>query len=100
QGHTHQPGVFLDHFGGLRHQFFSPDETNYRYRLSSSDKCMFNVGSVGQPRDGDNRACYALFDGETVRWQRVEYDFEAVMKKMQAVPELAGPQCERLRLGR
>ena len=54
QGHTHVPGVFTESF-----QFYAPDEIDGEYALGEG-KVMVNVGSVGQPRDGDPRACYAI----------------------------------------
>ena len=69
------------------------------YRLGGG-KALVNVGSVGQPRDGDWRACYALFDGEVVSFRRVEYDIDATSRKIEAVPELAGWLGDRLREGR
>jgi len=60
QGHTHVPGVFTEGF-----QFYAPDEIDNEYTLGDS-KAMINVGSVGQPRDGDPRACYVILeDGST-----------------------------------
>jgi len=60
QGHTHVPGVFTEGF-----QFFAPEEIDNEYTLGEG-KLMVNVGSVGQPRDGDNRACYVILDdGQT-----------------------------------
>jgi diadenosine tetraphosphatase ApaH/serine/threonine PP2A family protein phosphatase len=56
QGHTHVPGIFTENL-----QFFSPEEIDLEYTLGDG-KLMINVGSVGQPRDGDNRACYAILD--------------------------------------
>ncbi len=47
QGHTHVPGVFTENYN-----FYSPEELNNEYRLNQ-EKAMINVGSVGQPRDGD-----------------------------------------------
>lgn len=44
-----------------------------------SGKWYCNPGSVGQPRDGDPRAAFALFDGHTVTLVRVEYDVEATI---------------------
>jgi diadenosine tetraphosphatase ApaH/serine/threonine PP2A family protein phosphatase len=41
-------------------------------------------GSVGQPRDGDPRAGFAVCDGETITWHRVEYDVKKTMRRMQA----------------
>ena len=56
QGHTHVPGVFTEGF-----QFYAPEEIDNEYTLGDG-KLMINVGSVGQPRDGDNRACYVILD--------------------------------------
>jgi len=46
---------------------------------------ILNPGGVGQPRDGDPRASYALYDTEarTVHHYRVEYDIQATQKKME-----------------
>lgn len=47
-------------------------------------KCIINVGSVGQPRDEDNRAGFAVYDSETrdIVIHRVEYDFETAANKI------------------
>src|SRR5262249_28316020 len=56
QGHTHVPGVFTESY-----QFYAPEEIDHEYTLGEG-KVMINVGSVGQPRDGDPRACYVILD--------------------------------------
>jgi diadenosine tetraphosphatase ApaH/serine/threonine PP2A family protein phosphatase len=61
---------------------------------------VINVGSVGQPRDNDNRACYVLFDGTTARFVKVKYDFETTVEKIYAVAELDRSLGDRLREGR
>ena len=66
QGHTHVPGVFTETY-----QFFSPEEIDHEYTLGDG-KVMINVGSVGQPRDGDNRACYVIL--EDGRDSRASFD--------------------------
>jgi diadenosine tetraphosphatase ApaH/serine/threonine PP2A family protein phosphatase len=45
---------------------------------------MVNVGSVGQPRDGDPRAAYAIYDAEeqVIYHSRVEYDVARVQQRM------------------
>ena len=63
-------------------------------------RAIVNVGSVGQPRDGDPRACYVLFDGESVEWRRVPYDVERTVKKFAEIPELTPKLGERLRVGK
>jgi diadenosine tetraphosphatase ApaH/serine/threonine PP2A family protein phosphatase len=59
-----------------------------------------NVGSVGQPRDGDWRACYALLEGDTVLFRRVEYDVEATVRKVRGCGGLGPRLGERLRQAR
>jgi diadenosine tetraphosphatase ApaH/serine/threonine PP2A family protein phosphatase len=47
-------------------------------------KLILNPGSVGQPRDRDPRAAYAIYDSEAETWQarRVEYDVAAVQERI------------------
>jgi diadenosine tetraphosphatase ApaH/serine/threonine PP2A family protein phosphatase len=58
-GHTHIPGIFTE-----GHQFITPDEIAREYVLGEA-KVILNVGSVGQPRDGDDRACYVILEDAT-----------------------------------
>jgi len=94
QGHTHVPGIFTENL-----QFHSPEEVDYLYQLDGR-KTLCNVGSVGQPRDGDWRACYVLLDSETIKYRRVEYDIETTIKKIYAIPDLENFLGDRLRDGR
>lgn len=94
QGHTHVPGVFTENL-----QFRSPEDTDFEYKLDGR-KTLCNVGAVGQPRDGDWRACYVLLDGDTIRYRRVEYDVETTIKKIYAIPDLENFLGDRLREGR
>ncbi len=94
QGHTHIPGVFTEALS-----FLSPEEIDHRYELAA-EKALMNVGSVGQPRDGDPRACYVLFDGSSVQYRRVPYDFEKTIAKIYPIPELDNFLGDRLREGR
>jgi len=68
--------------------------------LGTHEKVLINVGSVGQPRDGDPRSCFTTFDGDTVVWRRVEYDVEAVCRKIYEIPEIDNFEADRLREGR
>ena len=63
---------------------------------------MFNVGSVGQPRDEDKRACYAILDTdeETVTYRRVEYDIDKTANKIYAQSDLSDALGDRLKHGR
>ncbi len=94
QGHTHVPGVFTESY-----QFFSPEELNYEFQLTD-EKNMINVGSVGQPRDGDPRSCYVVIEDDMVRFRRVDYPLEDTIAKIYAVPELDNFLGDRLRDGR
>jgi diadenosine tetraphosphatase ApaH/serine/threonine PP2A family protein phosphatase len=94
QGHTHVPGIFTE-----RREFFAPADIDYSYTRRQG-KIICNVGSVGQPRDGDWRSCYILFDGQTITFRRVEYDVETTVKKIHAIPELDRFLGDRLLLGR
>jgi predicted phosphodiesterase len=94
QGHTHVPGVFTESF-----TFLSPEEVSGEYRLGS-EKVLVNVGSVGQPRDGDRRSCYVVIDDDVVRFRRVDYPVDTTIQKIYAIPELDNFLGDRLRDGR
>jgi diadenosine tetraphosphatase ApaH/serine/threonine PP2A family protein phosphatase len=61
---------------------------------------VVNVGSVGQPRDGDPRACYVLVNEQRVWYHRVSYDVEKTAGKMERVSALTAHLSERLHEGR
>ena len=94
QGHTHVPGVFTETC-----RFLSPTDLNGRYRLGA-ERVMVNVGSVGQPRDGDCRSCYVVLDDDTICFRRVEYPYEKTIEKIHAIPELDRFLGDRLREGK
>lgn len=54
--------------------------------LKLTPRAILNPGSVGQPRDRDPRAAYAIFDPEALTWEprRAAYDFAAVQKRIRA----------------
>lgn len=97
QGHTHIPGVFTQ--GG---KFLSPDQISYEYELDGREKAMINVGSVGQPRDEDPRACFVLLDTDAkrIKFHRVEYDAAKTRQKIYAIGQLANYLGDRLLTGR
>lgn len=94
QGHTHAPGIFT-----INMQFQRPEDFDYRAVLPA-EKAMINVGSVGQPRDGDWRSCYLILDGDRIEFRRIEYDIHSTVEKIFAIPELDNFLGERLREGR
>jgi putative phosphoesterase len=57
--------------------------THHPYVLQVADKLVINPGSVGQPRDGDPRASYAVIEDNRVELKRVEYDVEATIQTIQ-----------------
>ena len=61
---------------------------------------MVNVGSVGQPRDGDPRACYLLLTDDAIEFRRVPYPIEKTAEKIYAVSELDPFLGDRLKEGR
>ena len=94
-GHTHLPGMFLD-----EPDFYLPDELDNVYPIIDEEKAIINIGSVGQPRDNDNRASYVYVDENEVHFVRLEYDFETTSEKIKAIEQLDSFQAERLRDGR
>lgn len=78
-GHSHIPGVYYDRSDAWI--FEAPDQIDYVYRAGKT-KTLINVGSVGQPRDGDPRACYVLVDKDVIVFRRVDYDYETTIKKI------------------
>jgi diadenosine tetraphosphatase ApaH/serine/threonine PP2A family protein phosphatase len=94
-GHTHIPMAFELQDGEV-HQF-----DHGHYDLTDGERWLINVGSVGQPRDGDWRAAYSILDlgARRLDVQRVAYDLAACQQKIVEAglpPRLA----ERLALGR
>ena len=60
---------------------------------------MVNVGSVGQPRDTDPRACYTILGDKTLDFVRVEYPLQETIDKIYAIPELDNFLADRLKKG-
>jgi len=76
-GHTHRPGVWIKEPG----EWIAFKRGEGTVALPKTGKVLINAGSVGQPRDGDPRACYAMFHVEEkkVEFRRVEYNVEAAV---------------------
>ena len=94
QGHTHVPGVFTEQC-----KFFNPADLNHQYEFGEG-KIMVNVGSVGQPRDGDSRACYVVLGDAGLEFRRVEYPLEVTREKIHNIAELDNFLGDRLIEGR
>lgn len=82
-GHTHVPGAFEQENNRIviRHPEYNDART-----LPDS-RSIINPGSVGQPRDSDPRAAYALLDlaARTWEYRRVDYSFEQTQEQMRQV---------------
>lgn len=92
-GHTHWPGVHRSDF-----RFTQATDASRRFELGS-EPMVVNIGSVGQPRDGDPRASFAVVGDGVVEIHRVSYDFRPTQAKILAArlhPALA----ERLARGK
>jgi predicted phosphodiesterase len=75
-GHSHRPFIMeMSPSGRVK--------SNKR-EMPKKEGCRYivNAGSVGQPRDGDPRACYAIADEDRIELVRVAYDIQAIQKKM------------------
>ncbi len=95
-GHTHQPGM---HDEELRFHGLEGRDT-LTLPLPPGQRFFLNVGSTGQPRDGDNRACYAVLEDEQITWHRVEYDYGATMERIRATGSLPEVLARRLEIGK
>src|SRR6476646_8717644 len=93
-GHTHWPTAFVRDDSVRRQQID-------KLRIDPGKKYFINVGSVGQPRDGDWHAAYCIYHVESnvVEQRRLKYDIESAQKKIidAGLPRLLA---ERLAIGR
>jgi len=80
-GHSHFQVIFKQNPADDDIQIIIP-EVGKRYQLS--DRAILNPGSVGQPRDRDPRAAYAIYYPDSQEWEpcRVAYDIAAVQKRI------------------
>jgi diadenosine tetraphosphatase ApaH/serine/threonine PP2A family protein phosphatase len=99
-GHTHLPVVFKT--DGQTFQGFVPEgDAPVAIALQSGQRYMVNPGSVGQPRDGDARAAFALYTPETavLELRRVAYSVDAAQRRI-IVAGLPPSLANRLAVGR
>lgn len=107
-GHTHLQGGFVEENDKVRQ--FAPEYESmdgvvqFEMRLQPGSRYLINPGSIGQPRDGDWRAAFALYETENgrpgrLRFYRVPYDIDQAQERILSAnlpPRLA----MRLRMGR
>lgn len=94
-GHSHVPGIFIEEKEDIKYEMvsFLAFEQDKRY--------IVNVGSVGQPRDGNAHACFCIYDegAATIEIKRVAYD---IAKAQQGILDAGLPRdlADRLATGR
>ncbi len=93
-GHTHWPCCISDE---LELTLIRSDDCTVDL---GEQKKIINVGSVGQPRDGDNRACFATLNDEVIQYSRVPYDYRRTMEKISKLGDEYQMLGYRLGLGR
>jgi len=95
-GHSHVPGIFVKDATGDLFVHHEPELT-----FQEGCKYLINIGSVGQPRDGNPNAAFAVLDQDagTYALKRIPYDVENVQRKM-AEKKLPGSLIDRLAFGR
>ncbi len=78
-GHSHRPITFVED-----EEVRTSILINTSFTLSDSHRYIINVGSVGQPRDGDPRAAYGIYNTDDVRFtlKRIPYNIERTQKKI------------------
>jgi diadenosine tetraphosphatase ApaH/serine/threonine PP2A family protein phosphatase len=96
-GHTHLPVIYAMSAGEDYAQLIVPEPGK---TLELTPRAILNPGSVGQPRDRDPRASFAIFDSEDRTWtvHRVVYDIAAVQERMMSAG-LPGRHIQRLSSG-
>lgn len=99
-GHTHLPVVFAQRGDGLEAIVPEGDQTD-QLELAQGARYLVNPGSVGQPRDGDPRAAFAIYDAErrVLRLRRIAYPVETAQRRILAAG-LPASLANRLAIGR
>ncbi len=93
-GHTHMPGIITE-----ESEWYSPDDFGWVWEHKKGTRIICNVGSVGQPRDRDNRACYVTYDETEICYHRLAYDFKKTQEKIYKITQLDNRNGSRLEFG-
>ncbi len=75
--------AWRDRLVGIDARFVCVGHTHLPFVLDLGNQIVINPGSVGQPRDGDHRAAYAVIEDGRIELRRVEYDIDATLRQMQ-----------------
>ncbi|MFP4459315.1 MAG: metallophosphoesterase family protein [Candidatus Zixiibacteriota bacterium] len=91
-GHSHKPAIFSN-----TSDYLVPGDTPID--LSGDHRFIVNVGSVGQPRDGDSRGCLMIYDSWKfiIEYHRFEYPYEITQDKIAGfdLPEFLAERLSR-----
>ncbi|MFC1805622.1 metallophosphoesterase family protein [Planctomycetota bacterium] len=98
-GHSHVPGIYSQDL-----VYTHPSDLEFLkiYHFDDDEKAIVNVGSVGQPRDSDPRACYVTLtdEADAVVFRRVKYDIERTREQIYRISGLDNSLGDRLVEGR
>ena len=99
-GHTHLPVIFR-RAGTACDGFIPEEDAELTLRLEDDVRYVVNPGSVGQPRDGDPRAAFAIYDteGPILTLRRVPYAVDAAQRRILGAG-LPASLANRLAVGR
>ena len=101
-GHSHHPAIYTcDGSGNVLEEIWKKTNDSVTTELRNDMRYMVNPGSVGQPRDGDTRSAFLIWDSDELRLEfyRAEYPLEVTQEKMEKV-DLPRYLIERLTYGR
>ena len=106
-GHTHQP-VLMEKKANGKCVYTPADELKKHFgwdtplTLDRDSQYIINVGSIGQPRDNDVRASLVLYDMKEheIKFVRVDYDIDKVVKQIEEIEKLPNQLGERLLVGK
>lgn len=77
-----EPETWKARLAGIDADFVCVGHTHLQFHLNLGKIQLVNPGSVGQPRDGDPRAAYAIIENGQVELKRVEYDIDAAVSAL------------------
>ncbi len=83
-GHVHVPCIFTERADGTLEEL--APQAGQPYALAADRRYLVNAGSVGQPRDGNNAACFVIYDcaARSVCFERVHYAYASTAEKIRA----------------
>lgn len=105
-GHRHIPGIYPNKKTSITDSLKRDGKNQIiemKFKIMPDISYLVNVGAVGQPRDGDPRACYVVYDENFITIVKVEYDFRETQEKIMSTDLPLGLRkfyARRLELGK